>query len=222
MREKTLKIKGMRVPGLFIWLHGFFQGRITKTATVDEETGWISSSYITSKRKLFNELSAKRVKKLEQELKAVRMESFNLMLKESELRKKLEKNFVEIDSECSDIDKKRTIRSFQEQRVEDKKEYQEVIKRLGQIYSKIESSELNAREELNATASAIQSMFSIYGQGMLYRLGPVQDKMIPPIDYDRSFDLYIDTHKNETEQFRYLLKGVYDYEKCEDKSENDC
>ncbi len=37
MREKTLKIKGMRVPGLFIWLHGFFQGRITKTATVDEE-----------------------------------------------------------------------------------------------------------------------------------------------------------------------------------------
>ena len=110
MREKTLKIKGMRVPGLFIWLHGFFQGRITKTATVDEETGWISSSYITSKRKLFNELSAKRVKKLEQELKAVRVESFNLMLKESELRKKLEKNFVEIDSECSDIDKKRTIR----------------------------------------------------------------------------------------------------------------
>lgn len=104
MREKTLKIKGMRVPGLFIWLHGFFQGRITKTATVDEETGWISSSYITSKHKLFNELSAKRVKKLEQELKAVRMESFNLMLKESELRKKLEKNFVEIESECSDID----------------------------------------------------------------------------------------------------------------------
>ena len=36
------------------------------------------------------------------------------------------------------------------------------------------------------------------------------------------FDLYIDTHKAETEQFRYLLKGVYDYEKCEDKSENDC
>ena len=170
MREKTLKIKGMRVPGLFIWLHGFFQGRITKTATVDEETGWISSSYITSKHKLFNELSAKRVKKLEQELKAVRMESFNLMLKESELRKKLEKNFVEIESECSDIDKKRVIRSFQEQRVEDKKAYQEVIKRLGQIYSKIKSSELNAREELNATASAIQSMFSIYGQGMLYRL----------------------------------------------------
>ena len=218
MREKTLKIKGMRVPGLFIWLHGFFQGRITKTATVDEETGWISSSYITSKHKL----SAKRVKKLEQELKAVRMESFNLMLKESELRKKLEKNFVEIESECSDIDKKRVIRSFQEQRVEDKKAYQEVIKRLGQIYSKIKSSELNAREELNATASAIQSMFSIYGQGMLYRLGPVQDKMIPPINYDRLFDLYIDTHKNETEQFRYLLKGVYDYEKCEDKSENDC
>ena len=216
MREKTLKIKGMRVPGLFIWLHGFFQGRITKTATVDEETGWISSSYITSKHKLFNELSAKRVKKLEQELKAVRMESFNLMLKESELRKKLEKNFVEIESECSDIDKKRVIRSFQEQRVEDKKAYQEVIKRLGQIYSKIKSS------ELNATASAIQSMFSIYGQGMLYRLGPVQDKMIPPINYDRLFDLYIDTHKNETEQFRYLLKGVYDYEKCEDKSENDC
>lgn len=145
-----------------------------------------------------------------------------MMLKESELRKKLEKNFVEIESECSDIDKKRVIRSFQEQRVEDKKAYQEVIKRLGQIYSKIKSSELNAREELNATASAIQSMFSIYGQGMLYRLGPVQDKMIPPINYDRLFDLYIDTHKNETEQFRYLLKGVYDYEKCEDKSENDC
>ena len=155
-------------------------------------------------------------------MKQAAAESFNLLLKESELRKKLKKNFVEIDSECSDIDKKRTIRSFQEQRVEDKKAYQEVIKRLGEIHSKIKSSELNAREELKATASAIQSMISIYGQGMLYRLGPEQDKMIPPLDYDRSFELYIDTHKAETEQFCYLLKGVYDYEKCEDKSENDC
>lgn len=74
--RENIKIKGMRVPGLFIWLHGFFQGRITKTATVDEETGWISSSYVTSKHKLFNELSAKRVKKLEQELKAVRHGEF--------------------------------------------------------------------------------------------------------------------------------------------------
>lgn len=112
------------------------QGRITKTATVDEETGWISSSYITSKRKLFDELSAKRVKKLEQELKAVRMESFNLMLKESELRKKLKKDFVEVDIESSEIDKKRAIRSFQEQRAEDRKAHQEVIKRLGEIHSK--------------------------------------------------------------------------------------
>lgn len=208
MKRKTLKIKGMRVPRIFIWILGFFQGRIIKTATVDEETGYICSSYVTSKCKLFNELSSNRVKQLEQETKAVRAEAFDLMAQDARIRKNLDEDTV--GGSPSTINEKRNAGRCASRRTSYLKHHEEIVQRLGEIDSKIRSCELNAREELDATSSALQSIFSTYAHGMLFR--PVHSKFIPPVEYKYCFDLYKESHKDEDQQIRYILKEVFDYE----------
>lgn len=208
MKQKTLKIKGMGVPRLFIWVQGFFHGRIIKTAGIDEETGYICSGYVTGKSKLFNELSSKRVKQLEQELKAVRAEAFDLMAQDAQIRKNLEEDTT--SDSISTINEKRNAERCASRRASYSKRHEEIVQRLGEIDSKIRSCELNAREELDATASALQSIFSTYAHGMLFR--PIQSNFIPPVEYKHCFDLYQESHKNEDQQIRYILREVYDYE----------
>lgn len=94
MKQKTLKVKGMKVPRFFIWILGFIHSRILKTAVINPETGYICSSYVTDKCKLFNELSSRRVKQLENELKAVRTEAFVIIAEEAKIRKLLKEDVI--------------------------------------------------------------------------------------------------------------------------------
>ena len=48
--NKKLKLKGLGVPRIFIWILGFSHGCIFRTAVVDPETGTITSGYIAEKR----------------------------------------------------------------------------------------------------------------------------------------------------------------------------
>lgn len=208
MKQKTLKIKGMCVPRICTWIQGFFHGRIIKTAGIDAETGYICSGYVTGKCKLFNELSAIRVKQLEHELKAVRAEAFDLMAQDSQIRKNLNEDTPN-DSPVSINDKRDASRCVS-RRTSYMKRHEEIIQRLGEIESKIRSCELNAKEELDACASALQSRFATYAHGML--LQPVQSKLIPVVEYRDSFDLYQEAHRVEDEQIRYILKEVFNYE----------
>lgn len=207
MKQKTSKIKGMSVPSIFIWTHGFFQGHVTKTAAINQETGYISSSYITGKCKLFNEFSANRTKQLEQETKAVRVEAFELMAEEAWIRKNLEKK---VNNTPSSISEKRTAGHYASHISAATKRHKEIIKRLGEIDSKIRSCEFNAKAELDATASALQNIFAIYAHGVLFR--PVQNSFIPPVEYKYCFDLYQESHKEEDQQIRFILKEVFNYE----------
>lgn len=208
MKANTLKIKGTSVPTILIWGLGFFHGRIIKTAAVNKETGYICSSYITSKCKRFNEYSSNRVKQLEQELKAVRTEAFDLMAQEVQISKLLEEDVA--NNKPSTINEIRHAARCNSRRASYRKSHEDIIIRLGEIDAKIRSCELNAREELDATASALQSIFATYGHGML--LCPVQNNFIPPIEYDHCFELYYESHKKEDAQIRYILKEVYNYE----------
>ena len=208
MKQKTSKIKGMSVPSIIIWTQGLVQGRILKTAAVDPETGYICSSYVTGKCKLFNEFSSNRVKQLEQELKAVRVEAFDLMAQEAQIRKKLEEDVV--SDVPSSINEKRNAGRCASRRSSYFKRHEEIVKRLGEIDNKIRSCELSAKAELNATASALQNIFAIYAHGMLFR--PVQNSFIPPVEYKDCFDLYQKSHKDEDQQIRFILKEVFDYE----------
>ena len=207
-KQKTLKIKGMSVPRSFIWIHGFVQGKIFKTADIDEETNWICSGYVTGKCKLFNELSSNRVKQLEQELKAVRAEAFDLMAQEVQIRRKLNEDTVKTTP--STINERRNAGRCASRRAEYIKRHEKIIQRLGEIDTKIRSSELNAREELDATASALQNIFATYAHGMMFH--PVQSKFIPPVEYEHSFEMYQEAHKEEDDQIRHILKEVLNHE----------
>ena len=208
MKKKILKMKGIGVPRIFIWILGLLHGRIFKTAALDSETGYICSSYITGKCKLFHGLSASRVKLLEQELKAVRSEAFQLMTQEAQIRKSLDKDVV--GDAPDSINEKRNAARCAARRASYIQCHEENIRRLGQIDSKIRSCELNAREELDVTASELQSLFATYAHGMLLR--PVQSRCIPPVEYNHCFDLYQESHKSEDQQLHCILKEVFQYD----------
>ena len=222
MKQKTLKIKGMGGPRCLIFLHGFFSGRF-KVAALNSETGCINSGYITEMCNLYDSLSHNRVKILENETKAVRCEAFDIMAEEAQIRMSLEevkynetqkreliegmkRNTIQEhrDAKKYQIDRHKLI-SEQNQLVS---KHRANIKRLGEIDEKIRSCELTAKEELEATATVLQSIFATYTKGALLR--PVQPEYIPNIErYD--FKLYKQPHKDEDEQMRSILKEVFNY-----------
>lgn len=207
MKQRMLKIRGMGVPRIFIWTLGVIHSHVLKTASVDNETGYICSSYVAGKCKLFNELSSKRVRQLENELKAVRAEAFDLMAEEVQIQKRLEEDVV--NAAPSSVNEKRSAKRAAARRAEYLRKHETNIKRLGEIESKIRSCELNAKEELDAAASALQSCFTTYAHGMLFR--PVQSSFIPPVEYTYCFELYQESHKEEDQQLRHILKEVFNY-----------
>ena len=76
-----------------------------------------------------------------------------------------------------------------------------------EISGKITSREVIAREELDATASALQSLFATYARGMLIK--PVRASMIPPVEYEKCFDIYHKAHEKEDLHMGLILKEVF-------------
>ena len=208
MHRKSLVIKGMGVPRISIWTRGFLDSHVFKAAVLNPETGYICSGYIIGKCKLFNEFSFKRMKQLELELKAVRSEAAALMTKEAQIRKNLEEDVAKTTLES--INEKREAIRCANRRAAYIKEHEENIKRLVEIDSKIRSSEISAKEELDALASALQSRFTTYAYGMT--LHHVQNSFIPPIETDSCFEFYRGSHKEEDDQLRCMIKEVFHYD----------
>lgn len=229
MKQTTLNIPGMRVPRPIVFLHGFASGRC-KVAGLDPDTGCICSGYITEKINLYDSLSHNRVKMLEDETKGVRSEAFDIMAEEAQIRhlqneaqakadeaKKNEerpepepKTIQQIrDAQKRKADRQanRNMITANQDQLESK--HQDNLKRLGEIDEKIRSCELRAQEELEATATKLQSIFATYTKGAL--LKPVLPKYIPAIERC-DFELYKQSHEAEDKQMRNILKEVYSNE----------
>ena len=203
--NKKLRIKGLGVPRVFIWMLGFSHGCIFRTAVVDSETGYISSAYITEKCRLFNKLSSEYVALMEYELKGIRSEASELMAQEAALRKRV--NEIKVPESKDTIAEKRAARAAAENMSAYTGNHKAILDRLIEINGKIISREVVAREELDATASALQGLFAVYAKGMLIK--PVRNNMIPPVAYEKCFEIYSEAHKKESEQMDYILKEVY-------------
>lgn len=203
--RKKLKLKGLYVPRIFIWILGFIHGCISRTAVVDQESGLISSGYITEKIRLFNKLSSDYVKTMEDELKALRNEAAGLLADEAILRKEAEE--IAIPEALDTVEKRRAARSAGLEMSACRDKYRKVLARLIEIGEKINSRELIAQEELDATASALQALFAVYGRGMLIR--PLRSTMIPPVEYEKSFEMYYRAHAKDTLQLEQVLEEVY-------------
>ena len=207
--SKKLRLKGLRVPRIFIWMLGFSHGCIFRTAMVDPENGLISSGYITEKRRLFNELSAQHVKIMEEELRELRKEAAGIMADEAFLR--LGMDGIQRPGSTETIAERRAVRRAENDMNIYRNGHRTVIDRLADISREITSYETSVREELDATASALQGLFAVYGRGMLVR--PVRESMIPPVGYENSFDIYHRAHEKEDLQMDLILREVYGNEK---------
>ena len=224
MKQQTLNIPGMKVPRPFVFAHGFVSGRL-KVAGLDPETECICSGYITEKLNLYDSVYHNRVQMLENETRAVRSEAFDIMAEEAQIRQRLakvqagesQKDELIANMKPASIQEIRDVRKHQADKYALHSEQDELIvkhrdniKRLGEIDEKIRSCELRAQEELEATATALQSIFATYTKGVLLR--PIHTKYIPIIEkYD--FKLYKQSHKIEDDRMRNILKEeVFNYE----------
>lgn len=207
MKAKNPKVKGLRVPRFLLFLLGFFHGKLLKTAAIDPASETISSSYITGKKKAFGEYCAQMVRNLENELKSVRGEAASLFTEEALIRRQLEDIPTEVSS---DIEGRRQARRIVQRRHSLEERHKGIIQRLVEIDTKLHSRELVVREEMTATASAMQSIFSSYGHGAL--LVPLYGKYVPVVTFEEYFTMYQETHRKETIQLNALLKEVYTHE----------
>lgn len=207
MKAKNPKVKGLRVPRFLLFLLGLLHGKLLKTAAIDPATETISSSYISGKQKAFGEYCAQMLRNMENELKAVRGEAAALFTEEADLRRQL--GDIPTDTP-SGIQGKRQMRRSGNQKRRLEARHNEIIQRLMEIQTKLRSRELMVREEMTATASAIQSVFSSYGHGAL--LIPFYGTYIPAVTFEEYFSMYQETHLKETIQLNALLKEVYTYE----------
>ena len=133
-----LKIKGAWVPSIFIWMLSLIHGKLLKTAALGPD-GRITSSYVTGKLKLFRELAAQRLKDIEQELKAVRVEASSLMAEESDLHHHYQLTEA---AEGRSIQARRSNRRRDRQNASLLARRKEILARLTEIDSKINDCEL--------------------------------------------------------------------------------
>ena len=207
--NKKLKLKGLGVPRIFIWILGFSHGCIFRTAVVDPETGTITSGYIAEKKRLFNKLSSEYVGRMENELKAIRADAAKLLSDEASLRKEADE--IKMPGTMETVADKRAARTAAADMSACVKAHRQILERLVELNGKITSREAIAREELDAVASALQGLFAVYARGMLIK--PVRSGMIPSVEYEKSFEIYHSAHEKEDQQIAFVLKEVFENEK---------
>jgi len=193
--KHTPTIKGLKVPRIFLFTMGILHGRIMKSAGLDPDTGYIRSSYITGKLEALNDLCARQVKQMENELKAVWAEADGLLLAMDAARPDPENapgaNPRELARATA---KKQQFAAQNTQRLE----------QLSAIHSKIRSREVNFWASLDSVASILKSNFSTYGHGVL--LSSVSGDQLPPMTYEEHFAPYERAHNNTRRQLQRLLK----------------
>lgn len=206
MKKKTLKLKGLKTPKLFLFIHGFTNGRM-KTAAVDSESGNLNSAYIHGKVYLFDKLCHDRVIQLDCGLSELRTEAQTLILELNELV--IPPLYCANDLAMhgtGDANAPNTVAAAQAGRAAaasaekaaraatQRKQEREniltrrawIIRRLVAIREKLALEERICSEELAATADALRNCFCIYGHGAL--LKPINHTYIPPVDYQCYLD----------------------------------
>lgn len=206
MKKKTLKLKGLKTPKLFLFIHGFTNGRM-KTAAVDSESGNLNSAYIHGKVYLFDKLCHDRVIQLDCGLSEIRTEAQTLILELNELV--VPPLYGSNDMATNGIGSANapdTVAAAQAGRASaasaekaaqaaaQRKQEREnilarrawIIRRLVAIREKLALEERICSEELAATADALRNCFCAYGHGAL--LKPINTTYIPLIDYQCYLD----------------------------------
>lgn len=224
MKKKTLKLKGLRTPRVFIFAHCFFDGRF-KTVAIDPDSNLMHSAYINNKMFLFNEFCKRRIIVMENDLSSLCTEAEILLMEltlldipkntpetppnsigkvpskppstsaEAQILRATARAAAQVDEDVA-----RSKQIYEEAVAR----YQKIIQRLVEIRDQIKSSELIANEELAANAEALKGRLCTYAHGAL--LKPVYTRYIPGIEYTRHFEEYRKSHDDLKHELANVIK----------------
>lgn len=225
MKKKVLKLKGLKMPKLFLFIYGFTNGRM-RTASVDSESGNLNSSYIHGKIYQFGELCHDCVAKLDRESSELRSDAESLIWELSELvvpplcdsidLARGEASATHQDSvsvaqanraAAADAEKASQAMAQRKQECESILARRNcIVRRLIEIREKLALGERTCSEELAATADALSACFCAYGHGAL--LKPINPSYIPQIDYQ----CHLDDYRMELEVLKKKINNALEKE----------
>lgn len=223
MKQKKLKLKGLKTPKCLVFLYGFVNGRM-KTAAINGEHGHLDAAYIHGRTHLFDELCKKRIIQLEKELSEARAEAETLMLELPSLTCPAQPQNTGAASGEGKLpdtvtqaqicrDEAAAAKRFAERQDIWKQQCEEVlarrswiIRRLVKIREQLTLSERVCAEELSAVAHALQERFCIYCHGAL--LKPVHPGYLAPVE----FAPFMANYRANHEMLKQMITNVLEKE----------
>lgn len=206
MKTKTLPMKGIRTWKILLWLHGFWDGKITHTGCLDSETKVIVSAYVTSQIKNFYGVCVNRCEEAEKKLSKTWCDAEQLLV-----------DYANITSEITKANKKESNQNENNTQIRQNERaskrrylYEEELKA---IIKKIKKLESDIREEYNlvnaqaeATVEFLYSAFACYANGLLMK--PIYEYNLPYINYEAYMNKVLDNHKDTWNLMISISGGV--------------
>lgn len=200
----TLPMRGIRAPLFFVWLRGFWHGKIIHTGGLDPETNTIASGYVTGQTKRFRYACIARREKAEEKLTKVWSAADELLI-----------NYVAVVSAIAESGKSqpphgdsntqaRSNERDAKKRAARETERQAIQKDLAKIANDIRKEYDSAHDQMEATAESLASTFACYGHGLLMK--PVYPCNLPSINYEDCAEQILISHEDTWNAIVSVLK----------------
>ena len=178
MKAKTLHVSGLHTPRLFLFMKGFFHGRILHTGHLDPEKKVITSAYISGQTKRFHHACAVRSERAEERLGKFWTEADKILQALDDIDNSIPNlEYIDEIQENSSNTQKRLRDREEERKKRLNIEKQQKMYRLIELYNAILEEKNFAESQFAATAESLSSSFSAYGHGMTMK--PLSIENIP-------------------------------------------
>lgn len=204
-RAKTLRMRGLRVPRILVWLLGLFHGKILHTGGLDPETQKISSAYVSGQVKRFSAACVNRREaaraRLEQEWIAVDEAIQDFKSISSSLATPREDK---TNDKCSSAEA-RAIDAAHQTRSVHKAQLLAIEKRLTNTINAVCAEIHSVNDQMEATADLLQSIFACYGHGMLMK--PVHPRNLPEVSFTDCREQILKDHEVTWDTIKSILNN---------------
>ena len=201
-QNKLFELK-IKTPNLILFLKGFWDAKVTKTAGFNAETGLIFSPYFDSMENNYLSYSHVRIKEIEEELFSYRQNATLIISRDYNCTKKIADLESKIQSTTHQYNA-RDMDRFLDSKEKSVQVHLADIEELSKTSEKIYEEESLLIEEFLAIAKKIESMFVVYATGMLLRYS--LNKCIPHLNASKAFDTYRSRYVDRDEIINNYLK----------------
>lgn len=204
--KTILSMKGIHTPHFFIWIRGFWHGKVIHTGGLDPETNTIVSAYVTGQIKCYRNSCIIRRKKAEVKLSKVWSTADELLIDYAAITAALTELSKSQNSQCDSNAKARSDEMAAEKCTSLENERQDVLKKLAQLANDIRAEYSSAHDQMEATAEILSSIFACYGHGLTMK--PVNDQNLPGINYEDCAKQILINHEDTWNTIISILKEV--------------